>query len=187
MHYNANNRSTSFNILPQTTGQETKKRMHLRTRTNTRAPPDGTPLAVSTSSHNWRWGGCTCLLCFLRHSTRFFPHCQGGFLRLSGIAYSREICVRLLRSAARYFSIRNSIEYAMCPAIWAGIGFDLQFCYWLWCGFSAPGFYYNITTILRKLGQIKETEECLKKAIRINRKKENRIPYFTRFIYAHVR
>ena len=44
--------------------------------------------------------------------------------------------------------------------------------------------YYNITTILRKLGRSKEAEKYLKKTIKINRKKENRLPYFTRFIYA---
>jgi tetratricopeptide (TPR) repeat protein len=158
-----------------------------------------------------------------------------SLLRLSGIAYSGEICVRLLRSAARYFSTRNRIEYAMCLH---NLATEQLFCqsphnalknfnkaYEIFFESGHNGIvcirnglamyyalhtqqyeqaldliynfatdydedflllviYYNITTILRKLGRTKEAEEYLKKTIRINRKKENQLPYFTRFIYA---
>lgn len=36
-----------------------------------------------------------------------------SLVRKSGIAYSSDICIKRLRTAARYFSTRNKIEYAM--------------------------------------------------------------------------
>lgn len=167
--------------------------------------------------------------------THHFSDLYYSLLRLSGIAYSGEICIRLLRSATKYFSRRNKIEYAMClhnlateqlfcpnpynalknfqkaHKIFYDSGHNgivcirngLSMYYALHTqqyeraldliynfatdydeDFLLLAIYYNITTILRKLGRTKEAEKYLKKTIKINRKKENRLPYFTRFIYA---
>ena len=41
------------------------------------------------------------------------PDLYYSLLRRCGIVYSRDICIQLLRSAARYFCKKNKIEYAM--------------------------------------------------------------------------
>lgn len=167
--------------------------------------------------------------------THHFSDLYYSLLRLSGVAYSGEICIKLLRAAAKYFSTRNKIEYAMClhnlateqlfcqsphtafknftraHEIFYDSGHNGIVCirnglamYYamhtqqyeraldLICNFATDYdedflllvIYYNITTILRNLGRIKEAEGYLKKTIQINKKRENRLPYFTRFIYA---
>lgn len=167
--------------------------------------------------------------------THHFSDLYYSLLRLSGIAYSGEICIKLLRTATKYFSRRNKIEYAMCLH---NLATEQLFCqnphnalknfqkaYEIFYDSGHNGIvcirnglamyyalhtqqyeraldliynfatdydedfllltiYYNITTILRKLGRTEEAEKYLKKTIKINRKKENKLPYFTRFIYA---
>lgn len=167
--------------------------------------------------------------------THHFSDLYYSLLRLSGIAYSGEICIKLLRAATKYFSRRNKIEYAMCLH---NLATEQLFClnphnalknfkkaYKIFYDNGHNGIvcirnglamyyalhtqqyeraldliynfatdydedflllavYYNITTILRKLGRTKEAGEYLKKTIKINKKKGNKLPYFTRFIYA---
>lgn len=167
--------------------------------------------------------------------TYHFTDLYYSLLRLSGIAYSGDICIKLLRTAVQYFSTRNKIEYAMCLHNLATEqlfcqnshnalkNFNKSYDIFYDCGhngiicvrnglamyhalhtqqyeqalnfiynfatdydedFLLMVIYYNITTILRKLGRAKEAKEYLKKTIKINKKRENRLPYFTRFIYA---
>lgn len=167
--------------------------------------------------------------------THRFPELYYSLLRLSGIAYSGDICVKLLRTATKYFSTRNKIEYAMCLHNLATEqlfsqkpnnalkNFNKACDIFYECGhngivcvrnglsmyyalhtkqyekaldyidnfvtdydedFLLLVIYYNITTILRKLGRTQEARKYLKKAININKRKENKLPYFTRFIYA---
>ena len=167
--------------------------------------------------------------------THRFPELYYSLLRMSGIAYSGDICIKLLKTATNYFSARNKIEYAMClhnlateqlfsenPRnslrnfnkaydIFYGGGHNgivcvrngLSMYYALHMrqyekaleyinnfvtdydeDFLLLVIYYNITTIMRKLGRTQEAQEYLKKTLGINKRKENRLPYFTRFIYA---
>lgn len=167
--------------------------------------------------------------------THHFSDLYYSLLRLSGIAYSGDICIKLLRTATKFFSTRNKIEYAMClhnlateqmfsqnprnalknlnkaHDIFYECGHNgivcvrngLSMYYALHTqqyekalnyidnfttdydeDFLLLVIYYNITTILRKLGRTKEARECLKETIKINNKKGNKFPYFTRFIDA---
>ena len=167
--------------------------------------------------------------------TNHFSELYYSLLRLSGIAYSGDICIKLLRTAAKYFSTRNKIEYAMClhnlateqlfsqSSHSALKNFNKAYDIFYECGhngivcvrnglsmyyalhtqqyekaldyivdfvtdydedFLLLVIYYNITTVMRKLGRTQEARKYLKKTIDINRRKENKLPYFTKFIYA---
>lgn len=167
--------------------------------------------------------------------THQFSDLYYSLLRLSGIAYSGDICIKLLRTAAKHFSTRNKIEYAMCLHNLATEqlfspnprnslkNFSKACDIFYECGhngivcvrnglsmyydlhtrqyekalsyidnfatdydedFLLLVVYYNLTTILRKLGRNREAREYLKKTVNINKKKGNKLPYFTRFIYA---
>ncbi len=167
--------------------------------------------------------------------THRFLELYYSLLRMSGIAYSGDICIKLLRTATKYFSTRNKIEYAMCLHNLATEqlfsqnprnslnNFNKACDIFYECGhngivcvrnglsmyyalhkrqyekaldyinnfvtdydedFLLLIIYYNITTIMRKLGRTREAREYLKKTIDINKRKENKLPYFTRFIYA---
>lgn len=167
--------------------------------------------------------------------THQFSDLYYSLLRLSGIAYSGDICIKLLKTAAKYFSTRNKIEYAMCLHNLATEQLfsqnphnsvkNLSKAYDIFyeCGhngivcvrnglsmyyalhtqqyekalsyidnfatdydedFLLLVLYYNITTILRKLGRNREAREYLKRTVSINKKKGNKLPYFMKFIYA---
>lgn len=158
-----------------------------------------------------------------------------SLLRLSGIAYFGEICVKLLRSAARYFSTRDKLEYAMTLHNLASEqlfsnnhsnslkNFRKAYDIFLECGhngivcvrnglsiysaiyrrqyqealehiynfatdyneaFLKLTIYYNTVTLLRKLGRLREAKKYFSKAVSLNKRKENKYPYFTRFLLA---